>query len=438
MSNQLLNISDITNESLMILSNECVIADKVNREYDDRFGIDGAKIGYSVNIRKPARFTVSAGSALNVQDFVETSVQASLTNQAHVDTQFITSDLLLSMDQFSKRVLKPKIAALANSVDYTIAQYMKNRTPNLVGTPGTALTAIDNFLAAGAVLDTEATPRDGERYVIFDQVTNANMVKAVSGFFNPQAQIGEQYKKGLVARETLGANWYMDQNVNYQTFAAKAGTPTLRSAITSTALMNSGWAQSGTLGTQGWTASTAVLNVGDTFTIAGVYMANPQNRQGTSQLRTFVVVPPTGTPSNGTFTPTYDAFGNVVGGYYTSDASGYLQVTIQNCIISGGQFQNVGAAPTASAAMTLSNNTGAAVVGPQNLLFHRDAFTLVSADLPLPGGVDMAARASDKDVGMSMRIVRQYTINNDALPTRIDILYGVAQLYPELACRVTG
>lgn len=438
MSNTLLNISDITNESLMILENEMVLADKVNRKYDDKFGIDGAKIGYTVNLRKPARFTVSAGPALSVQDFVETSVPATLTNQAHVDTQFITSDLLLSMDQFSKRVLRPKIAALANSVDYGVAQYMKNYTPNIVGTPGTALTAIDSFLAAGAVLDTEATPRDGDRYMVFDQVTNAGMVKAISGFFNPQQQVGEQYKKGLIARETLGANWYMDQNVNYQTFAAKAGTPTLRSAITSTALKTSGWAQSGTLGTQGWTASTAVLNVGDTFTIAGVYMANPQNRAGTSQLRTFVVIPPTGTPSNGTFSPTYDAFGNVVGGSYTSDGSGYLQVTVQNCIISGGQFQNVGAAPAASAAITLTNNNASANTGPQNLLFHRDSFTLVSADLPLPGGVDMAARAADKDVGMSMRIVRQYTINNDALPTRIDILYGVAGLYPELSCRVTG
>ena len=438
MSNTLLNISDITNETLMILENETVVVDKMNRENDDRIGNDGAKIGYTVNLRKPARFTVSAGPALNVQDFVETSVPASLTNQAHVDTQFITSDLLLSMDQFSKRVLKPKITALANSVDYTAAQYIKNNTANIVGTPGTALTTIAPWLAAGAVLDTEATPRDGERYVVMDQTTNANMVQGVSNLFNPQAQLAEQYRKGIIARQTLGADWYMDQNINYQTFAAKAGTPVLRSAIASSALLTTGWADKGTLGTSGWTASTAVLNVGDTFTIAGVSMANPQNRAGTNQLRTFVVVPPVGTPSNGTFTPTYDAFGNTVGGYYTSDSSGYLQVTIAVAIISGGQFQNVGAAPAAAAAITLTNNTAGALTGPQNLLFHRDAFTLVSADLPLPGGVDMAARASDKSVGMSVRIVRQYTINNDALPTRIDILYGVASLYRELACRVTG
>lgn len=108
MSNTLLNISDITNEGLMILENELTLCDKLNKEYDDRFGLDGAKIGYTVNIRKPARFTVSGGPILNVQDFVETSIPVTLTNQAHVDTQFITSDLLLSMDEFAKRVLKPK------------------------------------------------------------------------------------------------------------------------------------------------------------------------------------------------------------------------------------------------------------------------------------------------------------------------------------------
>lgn len=438
MSNQLLTISDITNESLMILENELVLADKINHEYDDRFGIDGAKIGYTVNVRRPARFTVSGGPALSVQDFVETSVPVTLTNQAHVDTQFITSDLLLSMDMFSKRVLRPKIAALANNVDYFVAQNMKNNVANIIGTPGTLPTTTAPFLQAGAVLDTEAAPRDGERYLVQDPTTNASMVASLQGLFNPQVQLGEQYKKGIIQKATLGADWYMDQNINYQTFAAKAGTPTLRSAIASSALLTSGWAASGTLGTQGWTASTAVLNVGDTFTIAGVYMANPQNRAGTSQLRTFVVVPPVGTPANGTFAATTDIFGNVVGGTYTADASGYLQVTIASCVISGGQFQNVGAAPAASAAITLSNNTAGAVTGPQNLLFHRDSFTLVSADLPLPGGVDMAARASHKDVGFSMRVVRQYTINNDALPTRIDLLYGVSPLYRELACRVSG
>jgi hypothetical protein len=436
MANTLLTISDITNESLMILENELVLADKVNREYDDRFGVDGAKIGYTINVRLPARFIGTAGPALNVEDFVENSRPVTLTNQFHVDTQFITSDLLLSMDMFSKRVLKPKIATIANRVDNDLANFMRWNTAASVGTAGTAPTTLAPFISAGAILDTEAVPRDGDRCMVLSPFTQASMVNALTGLFNPQTQIGEQYKKGMMARETVGFNWYMDQNISSQTNKAVAGTPQFSTTGTSSALKTSGWADSGTLQTKGWSASTAILNVGDVFTIAGVFMVNPQARQATGQLRYFVVLPASGTPSAGTFAATTDIFGNVNGGTYTSDGSGNCQITIAECIISAGQFQNVSAAPANSAAITLYSTT--AQTSPQGLAFHKDAYTLVSADLPLPGGVDMAARAAHKDVGFSMRVVRQYTINNDALPTRIDVLYGYAPLYRSFACRVHG
>jgi hypothetical protein len=436
MANTLLTISDITNESLMILENELVLADKVSREYDDRFGVDGAKIGYTINVRLPARFIGTAGPALNVEDFVENSRPVTLTNQFHVDTQFITSDLLLSMDMFSKRVLKPKIATIANRVDNDLANFMRWNTAASVGTAGTAPTTLAPFLSAGAILDTEAVPRDGDRCMVLSPFTQASMVNALTGLFNPQTQIGEQYKKGMMARETVGFNWYMDQNISSQTNKAVAGTPQFSTTGTSSALKTSGWADSGTLQTKGWTASTAILNVGDVFTIAGVFMVNPQARQATGQLRYFVALPASGTPSAGTFAATTDIFGNVNGGTYTSDGSGNCQITIAECIISAGQFQNVSAAPANSAAITLYSTT--AQTSPQGLAFHKDAYTLVSADLPLPGGVDMAARAAHKDVGFSMRVVRQYTINNDALPTRIDVLYGYAPLYRSFACRVHG
>jgi len=435
MSNTLLTIADITNEGLMILENELTLADKINKEYDDRFGVDGAKIGYTVNVRKPARFKGTAGPALNVEDFVESSIPVSLTNQFHVDTQFITSDLLLSMDMFSKRVLKPKIATIANRIDFDIATQMRIGIPSIIGTAGTAPTTLTPFLTAGALLDTEGAPRDGERCMVLDQFSQASMVGALTGLFNPQVSISEQYKKGLMSRQTVGFDWYMDQNISSQTFATLAGTPQFSTTGTSSALLTTGWADSGTLQTKGWTASTAALNVGDTFTMAGVYMVNPQNRAATSTLRSFVVRPPVGTPSNGTFVPVTDVFGNVVGGTYTSDSSGLLQVTVANAVISAGQFQNVGVAPANSAGITLFATNK---ISPQSLAFHRDAFTLVSADLPLPGGVDMAARAAHKDIGVSIRVVRQYTINNDALPTRLDVLYGVAPLYRELGVRVAG
>ena len=98
--------------------------------------------------------------------------------------------------------------------------------------------------------------------------------------------------------------------------------------------------------------------------------------------------------------------------------------------------------PSASAAVTFFasqyNASGNGIVSPQNIVMHRNAFTMAMADLELPEGVHFAGRASDKEIGLSMRVVRQYTINNDSIPTRVDVLYGWAPLYPELACRVAA
>lgn len=437
MANALLTISDITNEGLMILENELTLSDKINKEYDDRFGMDGAKIGYTINVRKPARFTVSGGPNLNVQDFVETSIPVTLTNQAHIDTQFITSDLLLSMDDFRKRVLKPKIAALANSVDAFVAQKMSMGTANIIGTAGTLPTTTAPFFTAGAILDTEGVPRDGERFLVMDQFTHASMVPSLQGLYNPQNIIAEQFKKGLLARDALGFANYMDQNIYTQSFGNWAGSPVYNATYGSSAIIATGWADSGTLGVSGFTNASSTVKVGDTFTLATVYMVNPQNRNTTKQLRTFVVLPPaSGTPATGTFTAVLDSFGNTIGGTYNANSSGQLSLTVAVAVITGGQFQNVSNGPVSTTSALTP--TGISVSGPQNLAFHKDAFTLVSADLPLPRGVEDAARAAHKDVGISMRVVRQYTINNDAIPTRLDILYGVAPLYRELACRITG
>ena len=112
-------------------------------------------------------------------------------------------------------------------------------------------------------------------------------------------------------------------------------------------------------------------------------------------------------------------------------------VIVSPAVITAGQFQNVSIPTTSStAAVTQFNKTG--TVSAQNIIMHKNAFTLAVADLELPEGVHFAGRASDKEIGLSMRVVRQYTINNDSIPTRLDVLYGWAPLYPELACRVAA
>jgi hypothetical protein len=406
MSNNLLTISMISNEALMVLENELTFSSEVMRNYDDQFAVTGAKIGATLNVRRPGRFLGTTGPALNVEDFNETSVPVTLSTQFHVDTQFTSQDLALSLDQFSDRVLKPAVAAIANKIDFDGTTTAKLNTANIVGTPGTPPTSLLTYLTAQAYLDSEGAPRDGRRSCIIEPFTGATIVDSLKGLFVPNTTISSQFSKGMMGRDSAGMNWKMDQNIPAQTCGSYNGSATINTS-TDTGILTSGWAQTSTLTLT--KSGTFTPLVGDTFTIANVYAVNPQNRQayGSNKLRNFVITAISGNA-----------------------------VTVSPAVISAGQFQNVSITSAGASAVTPFNATGA--VSPQNIVMHKNAFTLATADLELPDGVHFAGRASDKDLGLSLRVIRQYTINNDSIPTRVDVLYGWAPLYPELACRVAS
>ena len=420
----ILTITMITNESLMVLENELAFASQVLRTYDDSFGVDGAKIGDTLNVRRPPRFVGTTGPNLSIEDYYQSSIPVVLGDttkygaQFHVDTAFTTKDLRLSLSSFSENVVKPAIAAIANKVDFDGLTMAKNSTANIVGVAGTPSTSLLTYLTAGAYLDAEAAPRDGSRAVVFEPFSGAAIVDCLKGVFTPEGTIAQQYKKGLMGRDSAGMNWRMDQNVNNQTFGSWASTVGTLTADTTSIGIATGWAATSTITLTH--SQTLTLQKGDVISIANVFPVNPQNRQiyGT-KARNFVVQ----TAVTGT-------------------GSSTLSCTVAPAIITAGQFQNVSITSTSSTAtvtpFSIAGTTATAVTSPQNVLFHKNAFTLAMADLELPGGVVFAGRASSREAGLSIRVVRQYTINNDQIPARFDILYGWAPLYQELACRVAA
>ena len=423
-TNNVLNISMITNESLMVLMNETSFADSVNREYDDRFGVDGAKIGDTINVRRPPRFKGTSGPNLNVEDYNQTSVPVVVGDttkygdQFHIDTAFTTKDLKLSLTAFSENVIRPAVAAIANKVDYDGLQMAKNSTANIVGTPGTPPTSLLTYLTAGAYLTSEAAPKGRGRAVCIEPFTSASIVDALKGLFVPDQKIAEQYKTGRMGRDSAGMDWLVDQNIANHTFGYWTTTASTLTADTTSIGISSGWSQTSTV-TLTVGAAAIALKKGDVISFANVLPVNPQNRQpyGTKP-RTFVIQADV-----------------------SSAGSGSMSITVSPAVITGGQFQNVSVlatSATATATLYSVGTSASGIVSPQNILFHKNAFTLAMADLDLPTGVVMAGRASSKEAGMSIRIVRQYTINNDQIPARFDVLYGWAPLYPELACRIAA
>lgn len=401
MSNSLLTISMITKEALRILKNNLVFAKGVNRQYDDSFANKGAKIGSVINVRKPVRFTVTSGAALNLQDVTDQSVALTLDQQQHVGFQFGSKDMTLSIDEFGARYLNPAIAALANKIDFDGMTQFKS-VANLVGSAGTVPNTALVYLQANQKLNEMACPI-ADRTVVINPAAQTQTVDALKGLFQSGDKIAQQYESGMMG-ESLGFKFKMSQNVNNQTVGPLGGTPLVNGA-----------AQSGaSLITKGWTSAAASrLKKGDVFTIANVNAVNPQTRVSTGALQQFVV--------------TAD---------FSSDGSGNGTVSIYPSMTSSGAYQTIDSVPADSAAITVVGT--ASTTYAQNLAYHKDAFILGMADLDLPSGVEMAARASDPESGLSMRIVRAYDINTDNHPCRIDVLYGWQTVYAELACRITA
>jgi hypothetical protein len=402
MANTALTIDMVTKEALRILENNLSFTKGVNRQFDDSFGQSGAKIGDTLRIRKPSRYTVRTGATLSTQDHTETSTSLQLGTQAGVDVSFTSKELALSIDEFADRILKPAVAAISNKIDYDGLALYKS-VYNSVGTPATPPTALSTFLNGKVKMHDDGCPQDEFISTVVGAQVEANLVDALKGLFHSQSEVSKQYEQGKMGL-VGGMKWSMDQNVNTHTVGPLGGTP----------LVNGASQTGASLITDGWTAAAASrLKQGDVFTIANVFHVNPQTRQSTGVLQQFVV--------------TADV---------SSDGSGNATIPISPSITTSGAFQTVNASPADNAALTIVGSASA--VSPQHLIYHRDAFVLGCADLPLPGGVDMAARASSSKLGLSIRMVRAYDINNDAFPCRLDVLYGWKAVYPELACRVQG
>jgi len=402
MANSLLTIDMITRKSLEILENNLVISRNVNKEYDDSFAVEGAKIGSTLRIRLPDRALVTDGAALQVQDDNEQYTTLTVSSQKHIGINFTSAELTMQLDDFAERVLKPRISQLASSVDADVANAYKSIYAS-VGTPGTTPATALVLLQAQQKLNESASPMS-PRYATVNPAANAGLVNGMTGFFNPTGTISRQFKTGMMGEGVLGFDeMNMSQSIVSHTTGNFPAAPICASTVPST--------QGATTLDITYTSGTKSLKQGDVFTIAAVYAVNPQTRLSTGSLQQFVVT------ADQTLTSTSATIAFLPAMYTASNA-----------------LATVDAFPVSAAVITFTGT--ASTVYPQNLVYHKNAITLATADLLLPQGVDMASRQVHN--GISMRIVRQYDINNDRMPCRVDVLYGFNTIRAPMACRIWG
>lgn len=397
MANTLLTASMITREAIRLFTNTNAFIQSINRQYDDQFARTGAKIGTQLRIRLPNDYVVRTGAAASPQDTQEQQTTLTVATQKGVDVSFSSLDRTMSLDDFSTRVLAPMVNNLVGDVAADIAggsEVISNMSANTDG-GGVVLSPTSNtWLVAGALLDGMSCPREG-RSIVLDPFTQARTVESLKGLFNPTNTVSQQFKTAMMG-SALGFEWMMDQSVIKHTTGAYSGTLSVNGAgqTGSTLVVN---------------AITGGLKAGDIITIAGVNSVNRVQKTDNGVLAQFVVL--ADVPNGGTSVSIYPAIIPPVGGAKV-------------------QYQTVTASPANSA--TISVVTLASSTHRKNFAFHRDAVTMVTADLVKPTKGVEEVHVENYD-GISMRFLSAYVVGTDQLLSRLDVLYGYKWLRPEWA-----
>jgi len=403
MANSLVTIDMITREALRIAHESCAFISTTDRQYDDSFAKTGAKIGQALRVRKPNQYVRTQGSrVMDVQDQAEINGTITVATQDHVDMRFNSAELALSIDEISKRYIEPAVKVLVSGIEADYLAASTKATYNLAGSAGTAITTLAVPGQARAKLNQGLAPK-GDRSIQMDSVTMSGLVNGMATYFNPSNAIASQYKEGLIARTAM-ADYYENERVwtltNDDDVTANTNADALVTDGGSTIAVSEDLAQADQV-------------VGSVFTVAGVYACHPETKQAFPHLQQFVVT-----------------------------ATGATSVTVSPTIYLTGARKNVSSATGADLTTATFNEAAMTFVGAasarylQPLMYHKEAFQFVTADLPL---MDDAAKCVRRvQDGLSMRVWQASDIRNDELLMRIDILYGFAALRPEWACRMIG
>lgn len=395
MANSLLSPTIITREALRILHAKLNFIGNCDKQYDPQFANAGAspsgKIGPSLTIRMPNQYTVRTGAALSTQDTVETSQVLTVSTQKGVDTVFSSQDLTLTIDEFSKRYLQPAMSVLATNIEADALSMILD-VYNAVD-DNAATFSYKDFANGRRLLNQYLAP-DDDRVGIINSGHVVSYLDAIKGLFNPQESVARPYLNGKIGKVN-GIDTF--ENTVLSPF--QSGTAAAATGYTATLTSGSNTAV--------MAAGANTFKKGDIVTFSTVSAVDPETKQSRGFLQQFVV---------------------------TADyAGGAGNMSISPAPVTAGAAQNV---TNVGAGLTVAKvGGGASALYSQSVVFQKEAFAFVTADLidVSKFGAWGARQVMD---GISMRIARQYDINSDTIPCRIDVLYGYKTLRAQLAARI--
>jgi len=414
MANTILTPTMITREALRVLHQKCNFIGNVNRQYDDKFAKTGAKIGTALNIRMPSKYSVRTGAAISYQEHVERSTALNVSSQYGVDVSFTSVELTMNLDDFSERIIDPAMAQLAAKIEGDCMATAYKLVNNYTNAHATNDLTYKLFQQGGANITKQLAPLS-QRAAILTPDSMVEFADVTKGLFHDSSSIKKLYREGMMGR-TAGFDVYESTLTPGHTTGSFAGTPLTTGAALGTSTTANAWVSQTTMSSDGIT-SAKTIKAGDIVTFgtvaAGLVDVHPETKASTGKLKTFVVQGDLEAPSGET-----------------------MELVVKPAVIwgSGNAYQNCTLTNSDTNNMTVSLIGAVSSAFAQDLQFHKDAFVFATADLEDVSQYGAWGARESMD-GISMRLARQYAIGTDTVPTRIDILFGFAGLYPELANR---
>lgn len=425
MSNSLVPATWVARKSLSILHAKASAASRVDRDYEKDFQpIAGVPRGTTITVRLPFKYLTSSGNVLSAQNSVQRT--ASLTvNQLNTGVNFSSVERAQDLGDFAEQVIEPAMSQLAGQIEGNLLSNTINQVPKVIGAAldVTATTVtFTNVLTARQYLTQALAPTGDSRSFLVDPQHNVDFVSSNAALFNPTREISNQWVEGLIAEQVAGMMAIENTKLPGFTTGSTTGsaTPIVKSGTSpGTAGTGNAYASTMTLSMTGWYNSGSTLNAGDVLCISGVYDVDPETKTSLGRLKQFVV------------TATI------------SDTAGEIDAVVSPAAIYGGSYQNVSAAPTASAAIctaagvVISAATITAQTYRQSLAFARDAILFASVPMENLSQVSPYYAQEEYD-GFRLRVASIYDVNNDFIPLRLDVNVGQTLAYPEVAVRVCG
>lgn len=405
----------ILREVYAVLHQQSNFIMNTNRQYDGRFAQKGAKLGQALDVRLPAKYTTRRGNTMQTQNYVERKVELPLATIDGIDLNFGQEELTFSIDDFSERVIKPAVSQLTATVEADSMAQLYKKVANYVGLVTAASTTVyRDFQNAGRYMTDQLAPLVNRTATLNTQ-TRVDFSDAVKGLFQSSESINRQYVEGIVGR-TGGFDVY--ENTLVPTHTSGTFTSSGISVTTSAGATIPYYDGTGNATSQGPFSlfvdgfSAAALKAGDVITITGVKDVHPETKQAYGYDKRFVL------QADATWSATR------------------LELQILPVPIFGGAYQNISRAIADNDVVTILGpaSAGSAITYGQNMMFHKDAFAFVTADLEDPSQYGAWGAREVMD-GLSMRIWRQGDIVNGNFPCRLDLAWGVAAIYPEHAVR---